>query len=427
MRRRGAPRATRRAPPGRVAGPCRARPPARSPARAGATSPARGPALGLRDDLVRDHEHVAVGERRRSSAGPRRSARRGRRRATISGRPSSAASRAQAPAHQLAEHAARVRRAAAVARARCERLEVLGRVDVERQRGHLDHLRGDAGGRARWPGGAAQLPGPNDGASASGGVSSSAFVPVPWRSGTISADGGVDRSREQLLELVGVEQRAVAGDEQHALGAVLERGADALARRRRCGPARRPRSRSRRSRPRSAERRGRALTTSDLVDARSSPQRDEHVARTSPRRALGAAARRARREPLLGLREALDRAGSRAVRIGAKRYTEQPSANRSVSSATRRRAVGVVHQHVRLEHRHRVGRARRRRGRRSGPRSSSAMPVAGQRLAGPRHERLGRALDDAAADQRADRDDRRAGCQRARRGSRRPRGSGRSR
>ena len=52
-----------------------------------------------------------------------------------------------------------------------------------------------------------------------GGVSSSALVPVPWRSGTISTDGAATGRRDQLVELGGVEQRAVAGDEQHPLGA----------------------------------------------------------------------------------------------------------------------------------------------------------------------------------------------------------------
>ena len=61
----------------------------------------------------------------------------------------------------------------------------------------------------------------------SGGVSSSAFVPVPWRSGTIDDRAAGRRAVEQRVELGGIERRAVAGDEQHARRAVLDRVRDA--------------------------------------------------------------------------------------------------------------------------------------------------------------------------------------------------------
>ena len=93
--------------------------------------------------------------------------------------------------------------------------------------------------------------------SASGGVSSSALVPVPWRSGTISSRARGGRPGEQRVELCGVEQRAVAGHQQHPLGPGSrarcdpQRAAGVVAR------ARSSSSTSRRSRRRSAGRRGR--------------------------------------------------------------------------------------------------------------------------------------------------------------------------
>ena len=56
----------------------------------------------------------------------------------------------------------------------------------------------------------------------SGGVRTSAFVPVPWRSGTIVTEGSTSVALEQLAELGGVQRRAVAGHEQHAAGALLD-------------------------------------------------------------------------------------------------------------------------------------------------------------------------------------------------------------
>ena len=48
-------------------------------------------------------------------------------------------------------------------------------------------------------------------------------MPVPWRSGTITTPALM---REQRADLARVQRRAVAGDEQDALGAALERGFD---------------------------------------------------------------------------------------------------------------------------------------------------------------------------------------------------------
>ena len=131
------------------------------------------------------------------------------------------------------------------------------------------------------------LPGPNAGAIASGGASSSAFVPVPWRSGTIATTGRGRRRPAVLVDLAGVQRRAVAGHQQHAVRAPLaaharcppaaaalcaasRRSSIDLALPRR-GPA--PRPPARRSRPRSRparRRRASAASTSATIAAASS-------------------------------------------------------------------------------------------------------------------------------------------------------------
>ena len=78
----------------------------------------------------------------------------------------------------------------------------------------------------RW-----QLSSPNAGVSASGGVSSER---VRSRAVTVRHDQHGRRlgwASEQLVEFRGVEQRAVARNEQHALDAALDRGGDGERRR----------------------------------------------------------------------------------------------------------------------------------------------------------------------------------------------------
>jgi hypothetical protein len=78
-----------------------------------------------------------------------------------------------------------------------------------------------------------QLPGPKAGAIASGGVSSSPLVPVPWRSASTTTPGvAAVVLAEQVVEVAGGQQRAVAGDEQDGPCAALERRRDTERRRR---------------------------------------------------------------------------------------------------------------------------------------------------------------------------------------------------
>ena len=60
-------------------------------------------------------------------------------------------------------------------------------------------------------------------------MSRSALVPLPWRSGTITTPAPGE-AVEQRADLVRVERRAVARDEQRALGAARDRGRDAAGR-----------------------------------------------------------------------------------------------------------------------------------------------------------------------------------------------------
>ncbi len=71
---------------------------------------------------------------------------------------------------------------------RGERREVVRRVDVEGKRRHVDDAHPHAG-RAPSAAWRAHEPGPNDGSITDGGSSTSALVPVPWRSGTIVSPG----------------------------------------------------------------------------------------------------------------------------------------------------------------------------------------------------------------------------------------------
>ena len=96
-------------------------------------------------------------------------------------------------AGSAARGCARRRRAPRVRRSRSATRSA-GGVDVEPERLDLDHVVGDAGvaAAASWR---ARLSGPKAGSIASGGDSRRALVPVPWRSGTITASGAAPRGR----------------------------------------------------------------------------------------------------------------------------------------------------------------------------------------------------------------------------------------
>ena len=237
---------------------------ARAPARRAHAVQRDGAALGLRDDLVRDDEHVAVGERARPR---RRAGPRGRRPArTVRATPAQrdrddhepAGRRRASRAGEAAEHPARVGRAAAAVGERLAQRR-RGRRRVSTSSASVSTCSTSHGTPAacREPArGGARLSGPKAGSMTSGGVSSSAFVPLPWRSGTID-DRGLDdrRARAARSSSRRVERRAVAGDEQDAAGAlprsrasmpISVAGALAVLDGRRRAPWRRSRGRSRR-------------------------------------------------------------------------------------------------------------------------------------------------------------------------------------
>ena len=170
-------------------------------------------ALGLRDDLLGDDEDVVGAERedawrsprsRRRSAPPRSSP------ATISGipasamastrpslgrgrrRPSRSVSRRRGPASRstggrLSRHRPAVARPRRWPRLRLREEQVVGRVEVERERPAEDDEPGvDGRAAASW---AIALSPPKHRSIASGGAISRAFVPRPWRSGTSATSG----------------------------------------------------------------------------------------------------------------------------------------------------------------------------------------------------------------------------------------------
>ena len=228
----------------------------------------------LRDHLVGDDEHVG-----------RRAAR--RRPRAISAARSSPGRTSGRPGQRVAARSSRGRcleqraRAGGAARARgqraAQRREVVRRVDVEPERAARRRPAARRRRRGRAPAWRANEPSPNAGAITSGGVSSSALVPVP-----VAVGHDHDRRRcaaSSALDLVRVERRAVAGHEQHALGAALARRRDPERAPPPTGPPR-P-GRGRRARPRRA--RSAAWLGGD----------DDHLVEP----AAPARARRARRRP----------------------------------------------------------------------------------------------------------------------------------
>ena len=158
---------------------------------------------------------------------PRRSARRGARRSrSRAGRRTGTISTpgliraARPPSRSPSRQRGRRRRGAG--RLALERLgqrgEVVGRVEVEGQR--VEPLDRDlVTGRARAVGVAgAAVRARRPGRSRRAAQSSSALVPVPWRSGT-TVTRPLAHPLERRVELGRVEQRAVAGQQGDALGA----------------------------------------------------------------------------------------------------------------------------------------------------------------------------------------------------------------
>ncbi len=211
--------ASRRAPPARGADPgspasstaLLARVPPRT-ASARAPRPWRRPCARSR---ARPRSAVAPGLA--GCPAPSRSRRPGRPRLAISGRPSSGSGR---------EHQAWLRvNWLSMPRVCAARPRVVANISISSSRSSGVSMSSAERGAprpprawlpARWRGrcGAGGCPRRRRAVIASGGVSSSALVPSPWRSGTISTDrAGTGRSISSL-ELGGVQQRAVAGDEQ---------------------------------------------------------------------------------------------------------------------------------------------------------------------------------------------------------------------
>ena len=191
--------------------------------------------LGLRDDLLRRSRS----DRRRPGSAPEAPAARGDQLAEpVAGghlgqrlerdgsRPARSSGpgpsgRPAAPARLRSTVRGPARRRAALARAR----EVVGRIEVERQR--RERLRGGrvAGRAGPGRGGARSCPGRTPARSRRPGASSSPLVPVPWRSGMTATRPG-DMPLERRVELGRIEQRAVAGQQGGARGAERERADD---------------------------------------------------------------------------------------------------------------------------------------------------------------------------------------------------------
>ena len=189
-----------------------ARPPARARALAGLTSASATTApSALETDLVRDrHAPVRRAATRRLGRAQRRSAPRGRRPARTSGRPVRLRTRRGLP--QRAPLSSCQRRSCAGQLGPAERVAGAQGPRADAPRGARAAPRGPrrcrcraaarpaarsrhaapaARASSRWR---SQLPGPKLGAITSGGVSSRPFVPVPWRSGTITTSARARRS-----------------------------------------------------------------------------------------------------------------------------------------------------------------------------------------------------------------------------------------
>ena len=270
-RRAGSPR-SRRARPARRAGPCRAR---RRTKRARAVgrdvAQLDDGALGLRDDLVRDARARRPRRSRRAAraaaaiSGARSSP------GAISGRPSSASASTRLIALTGGACRALTRRArgsaprvcaAPSARPRGARRARRGRRRCRRRAAARAPRRRGPRRRPRAPGarGARGCPGRSSASITSGGVSSSAFVPVPWRSGTITTSGpsasmSASRRRSRRWSIAGVSPASSSAWNAPSSSAQRDADRGGLGVARRPGPRRSPGCRSRARAPRPAGRR----------------------------------------------------------------------------------------------------------------------------------------------------------------------------
>ena len=192
---------------------------------------------------------------------------------------------------------------------RGEQLEVRAGVHVERQRRH----RLDRAGRPRPPRASltwrSRLPGPKPGSIASGGLSSSALVPSPWRSGPRSRPSCSSLAQaQQPGHLAGLHQRRVARAPAARARSRAPRVADPDQRRRRLArPARcraAPATRSP-SAASSATRSAVTTTTASRPGTRRSEASTSREHRLGERLARSGAERGG--QPLLGGAEALHR------------------------------------------------------------------------------------------------------------------------
>ena len=163
-------------------------------------------ALGLGHDLLGDDEDVAGlerGARRASPRARRRSSPRGRRPRATSGRPASAIDLdpgAAVVSRHAGPRARSPRRAAGRRACRCRARARRGTSTNGRVRGRGEPGVAGAASRRRTPG-----------SMTSGGSSSRAFVPLPWRSGARTTDGRAGRvaGREHALDRGRVDRRDV--------------------------------------------------------------------------------------------------------------------------------------------------------------------------------------------------------------------------
>ena len=264
---------------------------------------AAGPALGLRDDLVGDHQHVAgawrAGRRARRRSAPARSSP-----GWTSGRPSSAVAAISGwlrpAAHQLVQHAAGV-----------------GRAAVGVARAGPAAPRGPRACRRRAPAMAPRPPRPRGSPPAARRLVALAAVGAeaeaqarPAASAAARSSpyrGGRGRSAPSAAARPACEEarrarrgraRAVAGHQQDAVRARLERGVDARAWPQGCGRGRGRRRHRRRSPPAICCATWSAVTTmtpSTVVARRSATSTSENIASASARRSPGLRSCRRRR------------------------------------------------------------------------------------------------------------------------------------
>ena len=200
------------------------------------------PAFGLRDHLVRDHEHVRRPERR---VEPRAGG--GEQRGEVVARPD-----LRKAGEGVEPHAARVepleqrarplRAASAAAERGLQRGEVAGRVDVELERRQPPDAHGRPGaGRQRGVAGERARP--------EGGHDRRRRVEqqrVRARAVAVGHDHHARlRRREELVDLGRVQRRAVAGNEEDPRGPARDGGPHAASGGRRTAPPRRDRARPR--------------------------------------------------------------------------------------------------------------------------------------------------------------------------------------